>query len=72
MAIRDLSTHREPYLSVTDLAEYWRVSRKYIYTLIESGSLPAIQLGVRLFRIPTAGAVEFEHRAHCNRRQRAG
>ena len=63
MPIRELSTHPEAYVSVGDLASYWRVSRKYIYKLIDAGSLPAIQLGERLFRIPTEGAWAFETRS---------
>jgi excisionase family DNA binding protein len=63
MALGDLSTHLEPYLSIGELAGYWHVSREYIYKLIRAGSLPAIQLGVRLFRISTPDAREFEKRA---------
>jgi excisionase family DNA binding protein len=40
------------------------VHRKQIYKQIEAGTLPAIRLGPRLWRIRTADALEFERRAH--------
>jgi excisionase family DNA binding protein len=63
MSIRDLSTHSVAYVSVGELANYWRISRKQIYKQIESGTLPAIRLGPRLFRIRTSVAREFEESA---------
>jgi excisionase family DNA binding protein len=63
MPIRDLSTHQVPYVSVGELANYWNVSRKQIYKQIDAGTLEAIRLGPRLFRIRTSVAREFEERA---------
>jgi excisionase family DNA binding protein len=63
MAIRDLSTHPLAYVSVGELASYWRISRKQIYKQIDAGTLPAIRLGPRLFRIRTCVAREFEENA---------
>jgi excisionase family DNA binding protein len=63
MPIRDLTTHPVPYVSVGDLANYWGVSRKQIYKHIEAGTLPAIRLGPRLFRVRTTVAREFEESA---------
>jgi excisionase family DNA binding protein len=63
MPIRDLSTHPVPYVSVGDLACYWVVSRKQIYKQIDAGTLPAIRLGPRLFRIRTMDARTFEQQA---------
>jgi excisionase family DNA binding protein len=63
MPIQDLATHEEPFVSVADLAVYWRVSRKQIYKHIEYGTLKAIRLGPRLFRIRVADAREFEEQA---------
>jgi excisionase family DNA binding protein len=63
MAIRDLSTHTAPYVSVGELSRYWRISRKQIRKYIEAGTLIAIRLGPRLFRISTPVAREFEKRA---------
>jgi excisionase family DNA binding protein len=58
--IMDLQTHPEPYVTTSDLADYWRVSRKQIYKQIEAGTLKAIRLGPRLLRIGTADAIRFE------------
>jgi excisionase family DNA binding protein len=66
MAIRrimDLQSHPEPYVTTSDLADYWRVSRKQIYKQIEAGTLRAIRLGPRLMRISTAEAIRFEEMA---------
>ena len=64
MALKDLQSHPEPYVTVADLAEYWLVGRKQIYKQIEAGTLPAIRLGPRLLRIRTADARAFERRAN--------
>jgi excisionase family DNA binding protein len=61
--IVQLSVHPEPYVTTSDLAEYWRVSRKQIYKQIEAGTLTAIRLGPRLLRISTAEAIRFEQAA---------
>jgi excisionase family DNA binding protein len=63
MPIRDLSTHPVPYVSVGELASYWRISRKQIYKQIDAGTLEAIRLGPRLFRIRTSVARQFEENA---------
>ena len=62
--ITNLATHPEKYVSVSQLAEYWQVSRKQIYKQIDAGTLEAIRLGERLYRIRTSTALEFEKRAH--------
>lgn len=67
MTIRDLSTHPVPYVSVGELASYWHISRKQIHKHIDAGSLEAIRLGPRLFRIRTSVAREFEERARMRR-----
>jgi excisionase family DNA binding protein len=58
--IMDLQKHPDPYVTTSDLAGYWRVSRKQIYKQIDAGSLRAIRLGPRLLRISTAEAIRFE------------
>jgi excisionase family DNA binding protein len=58
--IHSLAEHPEPYVTTSDLAEYWMVSRKQIYKQIEAGTLKAIRLGPRLMRISTREAIEFE------------
>ena len=63
MAIRDLASHSAAYVTVSELASYWRVSRKQIYKQIEAGILPTIRLGPRLVRITTIAAREFEDQA---------
>jgi len=61
--IRNLVEHPDPYVTTSELAAYWMVSRKQIYKQIEAGTLKAIRLGPRLLRISTAEAIEFEKSA---------
>jgi excisionase family DNA binding protein len=61
--IRNLGEHTEPHVTISELAEYWMVSRSQIYKHIEVGTLPAVRLGPRLLRISTEDAREFERRA---------
>jgi excisionase family DNA binding protein len=61
--IRDLSNHPSSYVTTSELADYWLVSRKQIYKQIEAGTLKAIRLGPRLLRINTDEAREFERTA---------
>jgi excisionase family DNA binding protein len=55
-----LQTHPEPYVTTTDLAHYWGVSRKQIYKQIDAGTLTALRLGPHILRIHTAEAIRFE------------
>lgn len=64
MAVNDLQSHLEPYVTVAELAEYWLVGRKQIYKQIDAGTLPAIRLGPRLLRIRTSDARAFERSAN--------
>lgn len=61
--IRSLQEHHESYVTTSELAEYWMVSRSQIYKHIEAGTLKAIRLGPRLLRISTEDAIDFERRA---------
>jgi excisionase family DNA binding protein len=61
--ILDLQKHPEPYVTTSDLATYWRVSRRQIYKQIDAGTLRALKLGPRLLRISTADAIRFEQMA---------
>jgi len=63
MPIVNLSTHPAQYVTVGELAEYWGVSRQQIHKRIESGTLAAIRLGARLYRVRTVSALEFERQA---------
>ena len=60
--IIDLETHPEPYVTMSDLADYWRVTRKQVYKQVETGMLKATVLGPML-RISTIDAIRFEDRA---------
>ena len=71
MVITDLNTHAASYVSVAELAEYWDVTRQLVYKHIQSGQLPAIQLGPRCFRVPTKDAVAFERQMSSKWRKNA-
>lgn len=58
-----LQTHPDPYVTTTDLADYWGVSRKQIYKQIDAGTLTALRLGPHILRIHTAEAIRFERYA---------
>jgi excisionase family DNA binding protein len=58
--IMRLQTHPDPYVTTTDLADYWGVSRKQIYKQIDAGTLTALRLGPHILRIHTAEAIRFE------------
>jgi excisionase family DNA binding protein len=55
-----LQTHPDPYVTTTDLADYWGITRKQIYKQIDAGTLTALRLGPHILRIKTAEAVRFE------------
>jgi excisionase family DNA binding protein len=59
MAIRDLSSHARPFVSIRELAQYWGISRHELYKQIDAGTLPAVRLGARLYRVRTADALRF-------------
>jgi len=61
--IQDLTTHPRPYVTVGELAVYWGIGRKQIYKQLEAGTLEAIRLGPRLYRIRTSVAIAFERAA---------
>lgn len=63
MPVRSVASLSEPYVSVAQLCEHWAVSRNEIYKQIEAGTLPAVRLGPRLYRIRREDAVRFEERA---------
>ena len=60
MAIQDLNTHPNVFVSVGELAAYWHVSRRRVYKLVELGVLAAVRFGPRSFRVSTSQALEFE------------
>jgi excisionase family DNA binding protein len=60
--VRDLASHEKRYLTTSDLANYWGVSRRHIHKQIEQGDLPAVKLGPRSIRVSTQDALDFERR----------
>ena len=51
--ILDLATHREPHITVEQLAEFWGVSPRTLYRHIEKGALRVVYIGpFRRIRIP--------------------
>lgn len=56
----DLASHPDAFVTVAQLAEYWQISRKQVLKLIESGSLEAIRLGAKTYRIRATAALHFE------------
>jgi excisionase family DNA binding protein len=60
MAIQNLATHAAPYVTVRELAEYWRVSQRQIRQRIATGHLSGLRLGPRICRISVASALAFE------------
>lgn len=70
--IVSLAQHPEKYVTVAQLAAYWQVSPKQIYKQIEAGTLEALRLGPRLYRIRTSVALEFERAAQMTPSSAAG
>jgi len=63
MVISDLSTHSAHYVTISELSDYWAVSRQQIHKWIDARMLLAIRLGKRLYRVPTQAALDFERQA---------
>ncbi len=61
--IKDLSTHPEKFVTVAELAEYWRVSDRAVRYWIAKGALKADRLskspGIRTLRVLTRDAIAF-------------
>lgn len=54
------STVDEPdYLTVTEVADRFRVDNRTIRRLIDRGDLPAVRVGDRSLRVPTAAVDAF-------------
>jgi len=60
MAIQNLASHAAPYVTVRELADYWRVSQRQIRQRIATGHLNGLRLGPRICRISVASALAFE------------
>ena len=63
MAIVDLEYHPFAFVTIGELAEYWRLTRRHVLDHIAAGNVEAIQLGHGIYRIRTATAIAFEQRA---------
>ncbi len=53
--IQNLETHAEPFVTVAELAAYWRVSERSLHYHVQKGALPATRVG-RTIRIRTEEA----------------
>jgi excisionase family DNA binding protein len=51
------TTLAEPFLTVRELAELLRVSRRTAYLLVQSGEVPSVRVGGSI-RIPRAALVQ--------------
>ncbi len=63
MAIFDLQVHPSTYVTVGELADYWRVSRAYVLAQVYAGHFEAIHLGPGIYRVRTSTARRFEEGA---------
>jgi excisionase family DNA binding protein len=72
MAIENLESHPSRYVSVFDLMQYWGLSRYALYKQIDAGTLPAIRLGPRLYRIHANDALMFQRSANLARKDDYG
>lgn len=56
----DLNSHPEPYVLVSELADYWRVSERTIYRDIDKGALSIMRVGSSgMIRIPIEAARQY-------------
>jgi excisionase family DNA binding protein len=62
MAIIDLKYHPFAYVTIGELAEYWRLRRRHVIEHINAGDVEAIKVGPG-YRIRTTTAIAFEQRA---------
>lgn len=56
----DLRTHRKPYVTARELADWLDVDRRTVVRMIAGQSLPAVKAG-RCWRIPTDAARAMFH-----------
>jgi excisionase family DNA binding protein len=60
--LTDLQAYAGTFVSVRQLSDYWRVSRKHVLKLIEAGDLESVRLGPKTHRVPVHSARAFERR----------
>jgi excisionase family DNA binding protein len=63
MSDSDLTSHTAAYLTVSELAQHLHVSRRQILKQIQTGALPALRFGPRIYRIHVDAARDFERRS---------
>ena len=63
MAIVDLDVHPYAFVTVAELACYWRLPTRAILDYVYAGTLEAIRFGPGVYRVRTKTALEFERRA---------
>lgn len=56
--IVDLAKHEEKYVTIAELAAYWRVSERTLRYHVQKGSLAGTKFG-RSIRVMTTDAVKF-------------
>ena len=56
--IANIDTHKEPFVTVAELAMYWRVGECTVQYQVSKGALPATRVG-RTIRIRTDDARRF-------------
>jgi excisionase family DNA binding protein len=61
--LSDPLTYSGAFVTVRQLSDYWDVSRKQVLKLIESGTLEALRLGPKTYRIRVQAVLEFERRS---------
>ena len=66
MAIVNLGSHPFVWVTVRELADYWRVSVACVLEQIASGGIEAIQIRPGIFRVRTDAAMDFEQRGRVN------
>ena len=59
------------YLTVPEVAKDLRLSPMTVYRLINRGTITAIRIGTRTFRIPAGPYQEYKRRLHAESQQRA-
>jgi excisionase family DNA binding protein len=69
MLIVDLAVHPHAFVTIAELASYWRVSQATVLEYVRTGRLEAILLGAGLYRVRTTKAHEFETSALVHVRQ---
>jgi hypothetical protein len=62
MAIVDLAFHPFAYVTIAELADYWRLRKHMVMEHIDAGNVEAIQLGPGVYRVRTSTALAFEQR----------